>query len=125
MIIYELTLGSFELSIDLCEMLLVTFQVLDDICDSFRLVFQVDSGEFDNRFLRADMVHTVCKSVLGSFNLSLDFCKLVLVSINLVSIDICKLIVASLQLSVDFCEMIWSNFKILVLNCQLTCINCE
>ena len=45
-------------------------------------------------------------------------------SLKSVSVDVLKLIVASLKLSAKFFELIWSSFKMLVLNCQLTYVNC-
>ena len=62
--------------------------------------------------------------IFASFKLPVDFCESVLASLKSVSVDVLKLIVVSLKLSAKFFELIWSSFRMLVLNYQLTYVNC-
>ena len=66
----------------------------------------------------------LCEVTFSSFKLPVDLSELVLAGLKSVSVDVLKLIVASLKLSAKFFELIWSSFKMLVLNCQLTCVSC-
>ena len=62
--------------------------------------------------------------IFASFKLPVDFCESVFASLKSVPVDVLKLIVVSLKLPAKFFELICMSFRMLVLNCQLTYVNC-
>ena len=62
--------------------------------------------------------------IFASFKLPVEFCESVLASLKSVPVDVLKLIVVSLKLPAKFFELICMSFRMLVLNCQLTYVNC-
>ena len=83
---------------------------------------QFNRGE--SQILSCFLLVYVVELIFASFKLPVDLCGSVLASLKSVSIDVFKLIVASLKLSSKFFRADISCFKMLVMNCQLTYVNC-